>query len=168
MEITKRELKDFKSRKFPAEICFKPIGIIHTPFIDLKGIPIQSSMSESEGEIEIFPEFKDGLKDLEGFSHLICIYYFDMVQLPVSIQSKPFLVNEIKGIFATRTPFRPNPVGFSVLKIIEIKNKVIKVAQIDILDETPVIDIKPYVPQFDSPKKAKIGWLEKNIRKMVS
>lgn len=168
MEITQRELKDFKMRNFPVEICFKPIGIIHTPFKDLRGIPIQASMSENDGKIEIFTEFQEGLKDLDGFSHLICLYYFDMVQLPVALRSKPFLVDEVKGVFAIRTPFRPNPIGLSVLKIKEIAANFISVAQVDILDKTPLIDIKPYIPQFDSPKTAKIGWLKKKIRKMVS
>jgi tRNA-Thr(GGU) m(6)t(6)A37 methyltransferase TsaA len=115
MDIIQRELKDFKERNFPVEISFKPIGIIHTPFKELKGIPIQASMSNSDGKIEIFPEFQEGLRDLDGFSHLICLYYFDLVQLPVPLRSKPFLVNEIKGVFAIRTPFRPNPIGFSIL-----------------------------------------------------
>ena len=100
MEITKRELIDFKERKFPERVCFEPIGIIHSSFESLKGIPIQSKMSTSPGEIEIFEKCKPGIKDLSGFSHIYCIYNFDMVKLPVPLQSKPFLDNEKRGVFA--------------------------------------------------------------------
>ena len=168
MEITKRELIDFKERKFPEKICFKPIGIIHTPFKNLKGIPIQSFMSDTEGTIEIFSEFLPGLKDLSGFSHIYCLYYFDMVKLPVPLQSKPFLDNKIRGVFATRTPFRPNPIGISILQILEIKGNKIEVYNADILDNTPLLDLKPYVSHFDNIKTKKIGWLKGKIEKKVS
>ena len=132
MEITEREIIDFKKRKFPDKVCFKPIGIIHTPFKTLKGIPIQPSMSDTKGTIEIFPEFKLGLKDLFNFSHIYCLYYFDMVKLPVPLQSKPFLDNEVRGVFAIRTPFRPNPIGISVLELLDIKENKIYVNKVDI------------------------------------
>ncbi len=165
MEITKREIYNFKERKFPEKICFEPIGIINSPFKTFKGIPIQSLMSDIKGNIEIFPKFKPALKDLEGFSHIFCLYYFDMVKLPVPLQSKPFLKDEIKGIFSIRTPFRPNPIGLSILEILRIEENIIQVNYIDILDKTPVLDIKPYVPQFDSIKTRRIGWLKGYIRK---
>ena len=123
MEITNREIKDIEKRKFPKEISFKPIGIIHTPFKSIKGIPIQSLLSESKGTIEIFPEYKSGLKDLNGFSHVYCLYFFDMVKLPVPLISKPFLDKESRGVFAIRTPFRPNPLGLSILEIERINPK---------------------------------------------
>ncbi|MFW9865099.1 MAG: tRNA (N6-threonylcarbamoyladenosine(37)-N6)-methyltransferase TrmO [Candidatus Thorarchaeota archaeon] len=164
----KRELINLEDRKFPDEICFKPIGIIHTPFKSLKGIPIQSSMSDVEGIIEIFPNFVDGLKDLSGFSHLYCVYFFDMVKLPVPLQSKPFLSNEEKGVFAIRTPFRPNPIGISILEIINIDENIVKVKNVDILDGTPLLDLKPYVSQMDNVKSRKIGWLEGRIKDKVS
>ncbi len=168
MEISKRETYDLKERKFPEKICFKPIGIIHTPFKSLKGIPIQSSMSNAKGIIEIFPEYQAALKDLDGFSHIICLYFFDMVKLPVPLQSKPFLENKLKGVFAIRTPFRPNPIGFSILEIIKINENKIHANHIDILDKTPVLDIKPYVSRFDSIKSTKIGWLDGKIKKKTS
>ncbi len=168
MEITKRELIDFKQRKFPEKICFKPIGIIHTPFKTLKGIPIQPSMSDAKGTIEIFTEYESGLKDLSGFSHIYCLYFFDMVKLPVPLQSKPFLDNELKGVFAIRTPFRPNPIGLSILQILKIEENRIHVDSVDILDGTPILDLKPYVAQFDNNKKTKIGWLNDKIKKKVS
>lgn len=91
-----------------------------------------------------------------------------MVRLPVPLQSKPFLKDEIKGVFAIRTPFRPNPIGISVLELIEIKDNTIYVNKLDILDKTPIIDIKPFIPQFDNRETSKIGWLKGNIRRKVS
>ncbi|KKK77592.1 hypothetical protein LCGC14_2852040 [marine sediment metagenome] len=168
MEIINRELIDFKERKFPDKVCFKPIGIINTPFTSLKGIPIQSSMSDVKGTIELFPEYQFGLKDLSGFSHSYCLYFFDMVKLPVPLQSKPFLSNESKGVFAIRTPFRPNPIGISILQILEIKENIIEVKNVDILDKTPILDLKPYVPELDTIETTKIGWLKGKIKKKVS
>lgn len=168
MEIINRELINFEERKFPDKICFKPIGIIHTPFKSLKGVPIQSSMSNAKGIIEIFSEYESGLKDLSDFSHIYCLYYFDMVKLPVPLQSKPFLDDEIKGVFAIRTPFRPNPIGISILKILEIRENKIEVKNVDILDKTPLLDLKPYVPQFDYIRTTKIGWLQGKIKRKLS
>ncbi|MFW9771308.1 MAG: tRNA (N6-threonylcarbamoyladenosine(37)-N6)-methyltransferase TrmO [Candidatus Thorarchaeota archaeon] len=168
MEITKREIIQFKERKFPDRICFKPIGVIHSQFKNLKGIPIQSSMSDATGTIEIFPEYKLGLKDLSEFSHIYCLYFFDMVKPPVPIQSKPFLDDELRGVFAIRTPFRPNPIGLSILELLEIVDNKIKVNNVDILDNTPILDIKPYVPNFDNIETTKIGWLESKVRKKTS
>ena len=169
MEITEREIKSFEERKFQSEICFKPIGIIHSPFKSLKGIPIQPSMSDAEGIIEIFSEFSLGLKDLNGFSHIFCIYYFDMVKKSVSLQVKPFLDDKMRGVFATRSLFRPNPIGLSVLKILKIEESKIYVKHLDILNKTPVLDIKPYVPDFDSKGEGfKIGWLHGKIKNKVS
>ncbi|MFX0011722.1 MAG: tRNA (N6-threonylcarbamoyladenosine(37)-N6)-methyltransferase TrmO [Candidatus Hermodarchaeota archaeon] len=168
MEISKRELISFKERKFPEDICFHPIGIVHSPFESLTGIPIQPSMSNASGKIEIFKQYQDALKNLEGFSHIFCLYFFDMVKLPVPLQSKPFLKDEIMGVFAIRTPFRPNPIGLSVLELVEIRDNLMFVSNLDILDKTPVIDIKPYIPQFDNRETTKIGWLAGNIRDKIS
>ena len=168
MEISKRELINAKNRRFPDKICFNPIGIIHSPFKSLKGIPIQFKMSNKEGLIEIFPEFEKGLYELDGFSHLFCLYSFDMVKLPVPLESKPFLSNEKKGVFATRTPFRPNPIGLSIFAIIKIDSNKIYVKNLDVIDCTPVLDIKPYVPDFDSPDASNIGWLKGNIKRKCS
>ncbi|MBY8988651.1 MAG: tRNA (N6-threonylcarbamoyladenosine(37)-N6)-methyltransferase TrmO [Candidatus Lokiarchaeota archaeon] len=168
MEINERELISFEERKFPEDICFRPIGIIYSPFTNLKGIPIQPTMSNAKGKIEIFKHYQDALKDLDGFSYIFCLYFFDMVKLPVPLQSKSFLKDEILGVFAIRTPFRPNPIGLSILQLIEIKDNTIFVKNLDILDKTPVFDIKPYIPQFDNREKTKIGWLKGNIRRKVS
>ncbi|MHA2324531.1 MAG: tRNA (N6-threonylcarbamoyladenosine(37)-N6)-methyltransferase TrmO, partial [Promethearchaeota archaeon] len=134
MEITKKDIAKLNERKFPEKICFIPIGIINTPFKEPKGIPIQFAMSDTKGIIEVFDEYEPGLKDLSGFSHLYCLYFFDLVKLPVPLQSKPFLDNEEKGIFAIRSPFRPNPIGLSILEISEVKENKIYVNNVDILD----------------------------------
>ena len=168
MEISERELISFKERKFPEKICFRPIGMVNSPFTDLTGIPIQPSMSNAKGSIEVFKQYQDALKNLDGFSHIFCVYFFDMVKLPVPLQSKPFLKDEKMGVFAIRTPFRPNPIGISVLELMKIKNNTLFVKNLDILDRTPVIDIKPYIPQFDNRETGKIGWLEGNIKRKVS
>ena len=165
MEIMKRELIDFNERKFPDKICFKPIGIAHTQFKTLKGIPIQSSMSDTKGIIEIFPQYQTGLIDLSEFSHIYCLYYFDMVRLPVPLQSKPFLDTNPKGVFAIRTPFRPNPLGLSIFELLEINDNIIHVKNVDILDKTPILDLKPYIPQFDNIETKKIGWLKGKIQR---
>lgn len=163
MEINKKKLLDFNERTFPEKVCFTPIGIIHTPFKSLEGIPIQFSMSNTKGTIEIFPDYIEGLKDLSGFSHLYCVYFFDMVKQPVPLQSKPFLMNEKKGVFAIRTPFRPNPIGISILGILDVKENQITVDNVDLLDKTPILDLKPYASQFDNIKTTKIGWLKDRI-----
>jgi len=168
MEISKKEVKDFKERKFPDQVCFKPIGVIHTLFKTLKGIPNQSAMSDEKGIIEIFKEYHPALKDLDGFAYIYCLYYFDMVKLPVPLQSKPFLDDDIKGIFAIRSPFRPNPIGISILEVLGIDGNKIHVNNVDILDKTPILDIKPYVPEIDTRVSDKIGWLKGNIKKKTS
>lgn len=168
MEIINGSLKSFKERKFPKRICFKPIGIVQSPFKSLKGIPIQSAMSDTKGELKIFPQYIEGLKGLEGFSHIFCLYIFDMVKLPVPLLSKPFLQNDIKGVFAIRTPFRINPIGLSILEIIKIEENLVYVNNLDILDQTPVLDIKPYVPEFDFRVTDKIGWLKGKISDKTS
>lgn len=168
MEITKKDKLEFKNRKFPKKICFDPIGLIRTSFKSFKGIPIQFSMSESKGTIEIFSQFIQALKDLDGFSHIYCLYYFDMVKLPVPLQSKPFLDNVERGVFATRTPFRPNPIGLSIFEISKIERNLIFVNNVDTLDETPILDIKPYIPQFDTKQNFKIGWLKGKIKRKTS
>ena len=137
------------------------IGFIHTPFTKKSGIPIQSCYSEAEGWIELFPEFTDGLKDLSGFSHIILLYHFHLVE-EYKLTVKPYLEEKSHGVFATRAPTRPNPIGFSTVELMEINGEksILKIRGVDMVDETPLIDIKPYVPHFDN-RIAKVGWLSK-------
>jgi len=148
------------------EITYKPIGIIHTPFKETIGVPIQASVAKNViGTVEIFPEYVEGLKDLEGFSHIILIYHFHLVKERL-LKVKPYMDKEMRGVFSTRTPSRPNPIGISVVRLIKIEGNMLHIRDVDIVDGTPLLDIKPYVPEFDTRKVKKIGWLERNIQKL--
>jgi len=145
------------------KITYHPIGIIHSPHKTIENIPIQPVGAKGiKGEIEIYPEFKDGLKDLDGFSHIYLLYHFHKSE-GYSLQIKPFLDNELRGVFATRAPKRPNGIGLSVLKLNRVENNIVHVENVDILDGTPILDIKPYSSKFNSVENEKIGWLGKNI-----
>ena len=148
------------------EIKYKPIGMVHSPFVKPKGTPIQPSAAKGvEGVVEIFPEYVEGLEGLEGFSHIILIYHFHLSK-KVSLKVNPFMDNEMHGIFATRAPCRPNPIGISVVRLIGIENNLLYIQDVDIVDGTPLLDIKPYVPEFDIREVERIGWLEKNVHKL--
>lgn len=143
------------------KIQFNPIGIIHSPFKQIAGTPIQTTFSkDGEGTIEISPKFKEGLKDLEGFSHIILIYHFHKSK-GYSLLCRPFLDDMTRGLFATRAPRRPNPIGLSIVRLKQIRDNILSVTSLDIVDGTPLIDIKPYIPRFDSPKILKVGWFKK-------
>lgn len=147
-------------------INYTPIGTIHTPFMNLASMPIQpASKTSAPGTVEIYPEYADGLKDLDGFSHIILIYYLHAVK-KVTLQVTPFLDDVPHGVFATRAPSRPNPIGLSVVRLTGIQGNILTVEDVDILDDTPLLDIKPYVPEFDHHPEARIGWLEKAKEKM--
>ena len=147
------------------QILVRPIGIIHSPHKDIEGVPIQPNSAKGiKGEIEIYNEFKDGLKDLERFSHIYLLYHFHK-STDFSLLVKPFLDVKMHGVFATRAPKRPNGIGISVLKLISIIDNRITVENVDILDGTPVLDIKPYVSKFDLVENEKSGWLENNIHR---
>jgi tRNA (adenine37-N6)-methyltransferase len=144
-------------------INYKPIGIIHSPFKTIDNIPIQNIGAKGErGTIEIFPEFALGLKDLDGFSHIILLYHLHKVD-HFSLQVKPFLDNTERGIFATRSPVRPNPIGLTVVKLIYIKNNLITIEDLDMLDQTPLLDIKPCLPMIDDKQDIQIGWLKDKL-----
>lgn len=148
------------------EIRYKSIGIIHTPFKEPKGTPIQPTASvNNEGKVEIFPEFIDGLHDLENFSHVFLIYHFHLSK-KTSLKVKPFMDNNEHGIFATRAPSRPNPIGISIVRLNKIENNMLYINDVDIVDGTSLLDIKPYVPEFDIRKVTKNGWLERNVHKL--
>ena len=146
------------------EIKLKPIGLIHSPYKESKDMPIQGAFKRDVmGQIEIFPEYEQGLKDIEGFSHLILIYYFNKAKEEKLI-GKPFLEDEPHGIFAIRSPVRPNHIGFSIVKLEKVENDIITFSEVDILDNTPLLDIKPYVSHFDSRENVRNGWLDKHFK----
>lgn len=149
---------------------WEPIGIIHTPYKVDKATPHQAYKSEDTGRVEVFKKYEEGLKDIEGFSHIILLYEFNRsikrsIKKDYRLESygltvKPFLDEETHGLFATRAPNRPNPIGLSVVKLLKRKKNVLRVKGVDMLDGTPLLDIKPNVPAFDRREKTKIGWLE--------
>ncbi|GAI20247.1 unnamed protein product, partial [marine sediment metagenome] len=114
---------------------------------------------------EVFPEYAEGLKDVEGFSHIILIYHFHLSRRPF-LKVKPYMDNEAHGVFAMRGPSRPNPIGISVVRLIKIRENILHIQDVDIVDGTPLLDIKPYVPEFDIREAEKIGWLEKKVHKL--
>lgn len=145
----------------------QPIGIIHSPFKELSGMPIQpAGASGVKGAVEVFEKFRAGLKDLDGFSHIILLYHFHRSQ-GFDLQVVPFMDSEPRGLFATRAPKRPNPIGLSVVQLDKIEDGVLQIQNVDTLDATPLLDIKPYVPEFDAQVKIRTGWL-KTARKTVS
>lgn len=143
-------------------VVFTPIGIVRSPFKNLEGMPIQPVGARNiKGQIWIKKEYEEGLKDLEGFSHIILIYHFHLSKGHL-LKVKPFMDNNEHGIFATRAPKRPNPVGLSVVSIDKIEKNIIYISNVDVVDGTPLLDIKPYVPYLDKldDEKLKLGWLE--------
>jgi len=148
------------------EIKFRPIGIIHSPFKEIKGIPIQPSAAKGiEGKVEIFPEYTEGLEDIGNFSHIFLIYHLHLSR-KYSLKVKPYMDDKERGVFATRAPSRPNPIGISVVELLEVDGNMLHIKNVDIVDGTPLLDIKPYVPEFDIHNVKKIGWLEKNVHKL--
>ena len=148
------------------EIRYKPIGIIRSPFKEPHGAPIQSSCARDiKGTVDIFPEYVEGLADLEGFSHIILIYHFHLSSV-CSLKVKPYLDNQLRGLFSTRAPARPNPIGVSIVRLIKVEREKLYIQDVDIIDGTPLLDIKPYVPEFDMREKEKTGWLEGKVHNL--
>jgi len=142
------------------EIIYNSIGMIYTPFNDIDNMPIQpAGASNVEGRIEIKQEFAEGLVDLDGFSHIILLYHLHKVESH-KLTVIPFLDTRPHGVFSTRAPKRPNPIGLSVVKLLKNEKNILYVSHVDMLDSTPLLDIKPYVPEFDEYKSVKIGWIE--------
>lgn len=148
------------------EIIYKPIGIIHSPFKNPEGTPIQPiAAKDIEGIIEIYPEYSEGLQDLDGFSHIILLFHCHFSN-KLFLKVKPYMDDIQHGVFATRAPSRPNSIGFSIVNLIKIEKNLLYIKEIDIVDGTPLLDIKPYVQKFDYRENSKTGWLEKNINKL--
>lgn len=139
------------------EFTISPIGVIHSPFSEAAETPIQASRSQAAGRVELYPEFAPGLQDIEGLSHLILLYVFHQSE-GYELLVKPFLDDRLHGLFATRYPFRPNRIGLSIVRLVERQGNELIVEGIDVLDGTPLIDIKPYVPDFDVRTDVRIGW----------
>jgi tRNA-Thr(GGU) m(6)t(6)A37 methyltransferase TsaA len=142
------------------QLAITPIGWIHTPFQQSKGTPIQGAVSnDAQGVVDLFPEFLPGLRDLEAFERLWLIYMLDRASAPM-MQVRPYLEDEKHGVFATRAPARPNPIGLTAVRLLGIEDNRLLIAGVDMLDETPLLDIKPYVPAFDSFAVNRVGWYQ--------
>ena len=137
-----------------------PIGVIHSAFTDPADTPIQSIFADgARGTVEVFPEYAAGLKDIDGFSHLILIYHFHLAE-GYSLISKPFIGDKEKGIFSIRHPRRPNPVGISIVRLENVRGNILEICDVDILNGTPLLDIKPFVHQFDQRDDIQSGWVD--------
>ena len=145
------------------EFVMRPIGVIHSPFTDTKQTPIQPTRSQAIGQVIIHPEFADGLQDVEEFSHIILLYAFHQSE-GYSLRVRPFLDDQLRGLFATRHPCRPNPIGLSVVRLLALRDNVLEIEGVDVLDGTPLLDVKPYVPDFDVRTNTHAGWYEVRSR----
>jgi len=136
----------------------EPIGIIHTPYLTKEECPIQPLYSsKSAGRVEVFKKFEAGLKDIETFSHIYLLYLFDRAA-GIELVRATFLDDEPHGIYASRHPCRPNGMGMSIVKLLERKGNILLVEGVDMLDKTPLLDIKPYIPRYDAIVSASEGW----------
>jgi tRNA (adenine37-N6)-methyltransferase len=137
----------------------KPIGVIRTPFTEPKGMPVQPTFSQAAGRVEVLAEYAEGLQYLDAFSHVILIYVLHRAE-GYALRVKPFLDDVARGLFATRYPCRPNPIGLSTVRLLSRQDNRLEVEGIDVLDGTPLLDIKPYVPNFDAVTDAHAGWYD--------
>jgi tRNA-Thr(GGU) m(6)t(6)A37 methyltransferase TsaA len=139
-------------------ITYRPIGIIRSEHVVAEETPIQPAYAKGcKGRVDVFPEFAPGLRDVEGFSHIYLVYHFHKAG-PAKLRVKPFLQDIERGVFATRAPCRPNAVGLSIVEMIRREGNVLHLEGVDILDGTPLLDIKPYTAKFDWFETARNGW----------
>lgn len=147
-----------------SEMCVKPIGVVFSPFRDVSdNVPIQGAFSpDAEGLVKVYPEYAAGLDDIEGFSHLIVLYGFHKCRGSM-LTVRPYMDDREHGVFATRSPHRPNHIGLTVVKLLSREGNCLHVAGVDMVDGTPVLDIKPCVPAFDCATVTETGWMEKYL-----
>jgi len=141
-------------------IVYQPIGVVHTPHVDPSKTPIQPRYAEGiQGTVEVFPEFEDGLKDIEGFSHVVLLYHLHRAK-KARLTVVPYLDDTPRGVFATRAPSRPNPIGMSVVRLLRREGRILHIENVDILDGTPLLDIKPHIARFGVADSVRSGWQE--------
>ena len=147
-------------------ITYKPIGIVHSPFTQIEGMPIQPSAARGiKGQIVVNEEYVEGLCDLDGFSHIYLLFHLHLSK-SYNLKVIPFLDDQKRGVFSTRAPKRPNPIGLSVVKLIKIDKNILEIENVDIVDGTPLLDIKPYVQEMEEVNQNRIGWLSKYKNEM--
>lgn len=145
------------------KITYRPIGIIHTSFREPQGTPIQPTGAiGAPGTVEVFPQYTEGLRDLDGFSHIILLYHFHLPSKSV-LMAKPFMDDKEHGVFAIRGVSRPNPIGISAVRLVGLEGNILHIQDVDIIDGTPLLDIKPYVPEFDIREATSVGWYGKKV-----
>jgi tRNA-Thr(GGU) m(6)t(6)A37 methyltransferase TsaA len=143
------------------KIEYHPIGVVHSPHESSQGAPIQPSRARGiEGEVQIDERYAEGLSDLDGFSHIILICHLHKAS-DFKLKVVPYLDTELRGLFATRAPSRPNPIGLSIVRLLGIDGTTLRIEDVDLLDGTPVLDIKPYVREFDDEPEVRCGWLDR-------
>jgi tRNA-Thr(GGU) m(6)t(6)A37 methyltransferase TsaA len=142
------------------ELAFTPIGLVHSPHHEAEGTPIQPRWAEgSEGTVELFPQFAPGLRDLDGFERIWLLCWFDRAR-DARLEVVPYLDTRTRGVFATRAPSRPNPIGLSCVRLLAVGGARLRVAELDVLDGTPLLDIKPYLPDCDVFEVQRVGQFE--------
>lgn len=147
------------------KIVYRPIGVVRSPFSEAEGMPIQPSRARGiRGTVELEPEYAEGLQDLDGFSHAVLLCHLHRSR-GFSLKVVPFLDHVARGVFATRAPRRPNPIGLSVVRLVSVEDNRLTFEGVDLIDGTPVLDIKPYVPEFDEREEIRLGWLEEARRR---
>lgn len=151
------------------EYVIRPVGIIHSPFQQQSGTPLQSAFGERvEATATVFPEFAPALRDLDGFKRAWLLCWLDRAA-PAKMLVTPYLDTQPRGVFATRAPSRPNPIGLSCVRLLEVRDQEIRFAGVDLLDGTPLVDIKPYLPEFDAHEAGRCGWYEQvQVRQAVA
>ncbi len=141
-----------------------PIGVVHTPWKVTAGMPIQPvGAAEITGTVEVLEEYRAGLKDLDGFSHIILLYHFHRSK-DYKLSIVPFMDTQPRGLFATRAPNRPNPIGVSIVRLNAVVDGILHISNVDILDSTPLLDIKPYVRVFDQQSDVRSGWVDNAMK----
>ena len=147
-------------------ITYRPVGVVRSPFTRFDGMPLQSvAAKETSGRVEVRAELQPGLRDLDGFSHLHLITHLHRGR-PGELEVVPFLDDTVRGIFATRSPRHPNPIGISIVRLVAVTGSTLEILGVDLLDGTPVLDIKPYVPMFDCVAAERTGWLERSAERV--
>jgi tRNA (adenine37-N6)-methyltransferase len=149
-------------------VTFRPIGVVRSPYVETAGMPVQAVAAAGvRGRIELDPACAEGLAGIEGFSHLVLIYHLHRIT-ESRLTVTPFLGDEPHGIFATRSPARPNPIGLSTVRLVGVEGTTLHIEELDLVDGTPLLDIKPYVPAFDDRAGARIGWFEGRTDRVTS
>jgi tRNA-Thr(GGU) m(6)t(6)A37 methyltransferase TsaA len=149
------------------EIIYKPIGTLHTPFKERLGTPRQAVGSSAVGTVEIFREFGEGLKDLDQYSHLLVMFHMHKIEAPQLLVQPPWSEQQ-RGVFSSVAPHRPNPIGISVVELVSVKYQTLTIRGVDMVDGTPVLDIKPYLPALFPRENVRLGWYEGHIEEMLN